>query len=55
MYDLDALDSWASAGGVIEIDVSAIARENMSYPTLIYDGPFSDGARGEFKDWARVR
>lgn len=49
MYDLDALDSWASAGGVIEIDVSAIARENMSYPTLIYDGPFSDGARGEFK------
>ncbi len=49
MYDLDALDNWASAGGVAEIDLSAIARENLSYPTLIYDGPFSDGARGEFK------
>lgn len=49
MYDLDALDNWAGAGGVAEIDVSSIARENLSYPTLIYDGPFSDGARGEFK------
>ena len=48
VYDMDALDNWAG-GAASEIDMSAIARENLSYPTLIYDGPFSDGARGGFK------
>ena len=48
VYDMDALDNWAG-GDSAEIDMSAIARENLSYPTLIYDGPFSDGARGGFK------
>ena len=48
VYDMDALDNWAG-GAESEIDMSAIARENLSYPTLIYDGPFSDGARGGFK------
>ena len=48
VYDMDALDNWAG-GAASAIDMSAIARENLSYPTLIYDGPFSDGARGGFK------
>ena len=48
VYDMDALDNWAG-GAASEIDMSAIARENLNYPTLIYDGPFSDGARGGFK------
>ena len=48
MYDMDALDNWAERG-TGDVDMSAIARENLSYPTLIYDGPFSDGERGGFK------
>lgn len=48
MYDMDALDNWAERG-TDDVDMSAIARENLSYPTLIYDGPFSDGERGGFK------
>lgn len=48
VYDMDALDNWAGAAAQ-DIDMSAIARENLSYPTLIYDGPFSDGERGGFK------
>lgn len=47
MYDMDALDGWAGRGGG-DMDMSAIARDNLSYPTLIYDGPFSDGERGGF-------
>ena len=48
MYDMDALDNWAERG-TGDVYMSAIARENLSYPTLIYDGPFSDGERGGFK------
>lgn len=48
MYDMDALDNWAGRD-MPAIDMSAIARDNLSYPTLIYDGPFSDGERGGFK------
>lgn len=54
VYDLDALDNWAGQS-IMDIDVGAIAKDNLDYPTLIYDGPFSDGAQGGFKGLGSAR